>query len=272
MSRAKTYSLSARDIQKSWHVIDADGQTLGRLSTRVASLLMGKHKPTYSPHLDMGDFVIVVNAQKVRVTGKKLDDKIYYRHTGYMGGLKETPLGDMLQRQPRRVIELSVRGMLPRNRLARHLLRHLKVYAGPDHPHEAQVNARPGPVSRRTKPRPRPQASAEAAAPQPSATKPRARPYLEMFTRPLHQNKLRLPFDAAELAGNFDVHAKVAGGGVSAWADAIAHGIARALVSYDEKLRPAMRKAGLLTRDSRIKERKKPGLKRARKAPQYTKR
>ena len=175
MSRAKTYSLSARDIEKSWHVIDASGQTLGRLSTRVAGLLMGKHKPTYSPHLDMGDFVIVVNAQKVRVTGKKLDDKIYYRHTGYMGGLKETPLGDMLQRKPRRVIELSVRGMLPRNRLARHLLRHLKVYAGPDHPHEAQVNGRPGPVSRRTKPRPRPQASAEAAAPQPSATKPRAR-------------------------------------------------------------------------------------------------
>src|SRR5207249_10726540 len=98
------------------------------------------------------------------------------------------------------------------------------------------------------------------------------RPYLEMCTRPVHQSKLRLPFDAAELAGNFGVHAKVAGGGVSAWADAIAHGIARALVSYDEKLRPAMRKAGLLTRDSRIKERKKPGLKRARKAPQYTKR
>jgi small subunit ribosomal protein S9 len=98
------------------------------------------------------------------------------------------------------------------------------------------------------------------------------RPYLEIFTRPLHQNKLRLPFDAAELAGNFDVYAKVTGGGVSAWADAIAHGVARALISYDEKLRPALRKAGLLTRDPRIKERKKPGLKRARKAPQYTKR
>ena len=98
------------------------------------------------------------------------------------------------------------------------------------------------------------------------------RPYLEIFTRPLHQNKLRLPFEAAELMGNFDVYAKVTGGGVSAWADAIAHGIARALISYDEKLRPALRKSGLLTRDPRIKERKKPGLKRARKAPQYTKR
>lgn len=139
-TRMKTYSLSAKDIDKAWHVLDASGQTLGRLSTRVAGLLMGKHKPTFSRHLDMGDFVIIVNAEKVRVTGKKLDDKIYYRHTGHMGGLKETALGDMLQRQPRRVIELSVRGMLPRNRLSRHLLRHLKVYAGPDHPHEAQVN------------------------------------------------------------------------------------------------------------------------------------
>ncbi len=175
MNRTKTYTLSAEDFHKSWHVIDATGQTLGRLSTRVAALLMGKHKPTYSPHLDMGDFVIVVNAQKVRVTGKKLDDKIYYRHTGYMGGLKETPLGDMLQRNPRRVIELSVRGMLPRNRLARHLLRHLKVYAGPDHPHEAQVNARPVSASRPTKPRSKPQPIAKAAAPQAPATKRRVR-------------------------------------------------------------------------------------------------
>jgi large subunit ribosomal protein L13 len=140
MRQTKTYSLSAKDIDKAWQVIDADGQTLGRLATEVAHLLMGKHKPSYSPHLDMGDFVIVVNASKVRVTGKKLDDKVYYRHSGYMGGLKETVLSDMLEKHPRRVIELAVRGMLPRNRLSRHLLRHLKVYAGPDHPHEAQVN------------------------------------------------------------------------------------------------------------------------------------
>ena len=140
MKQTKTFTLSAKDIDKAWQVIDANGQTLGRLSSEVAQLLMGKHKPTYSSHLDMGDFVILVNADKIRVTGKKLDDKIYYRHTGYMGGLKETVLSDMLQKHPRRVIELSVRGMLPRNRLARHLLRHLKVYAGPDHPHVAQVN------------------------------------------------------------------------------------------------------------------------------------
>jgi large subunit ribosomal protein L13 len=152
MKPTKTYSLSAKDIDKAWQVIDASGQTLGRLSTEVARLLMGKHKPSYSPHLDMGDFVIVVNASKVRVTGKKLDDKVYYRHSGYMGGLKEIVLSEMLEKHPNRVIELAVRGMLPRNRLSRHLLRHLKVYAGPDHPHEAQVNeSRKKEAARRSK-------------------------------------------------------------------------------------------------------------------------
>ncbi len=141
MKRMKTYSLKGKEIDKAWHVVDATGQTLGRLSTQVAALLMGKHKPTYSPHLDMGDFVVIVNAEKVRLTGKKLQDKIYYHHTGYMGGLKETTLGDLLARRPGRVVELAVRGMLPRNKLSAHLLRHMKVYAGPDHPHEAQVNA-----------------------------------------------------------------------------------------------------------------------------------
>lgn len=141
MKRMKTYSLKGAEIEKHWQVVDADGQTLGRLATQVASILMGKHKPTYSRHLDMGDYVVVVNAEKVHVTGNKLKDKIYYRHTGYMGGIKETTLGTMFQRHPRRVIEMAVRGMLPRNRLGRQLYRHLKVYAGPDHPHEAQVNA-----------------------------------------------------------------------------------------------------------------------------------
>jgi large subunit ribosomal protein L13 len=135
----KTYSLKAGDIDKAWQVLDADGQTLGRLATQVATLLQGKHKPTYSPHLDMGDFVVVVNASRIKVTGNKLDDKIYYRHTGYVGGLKQTPLKEMLDKHPDRVVEMAVKGMLPRNKLARHLLRHLKVYAGPDHPHEAQV-------------------------------------------------------------------------------------------------------------------------------------
>jgi large subunit ribosomal protein L13 len=141
MKRMKTHSLKAAEIEKLWHVVDADGQTLGRLATQAANMLMGKHKPTYSRHLDMGDYVVVVNAEKIHVTGNKLKDKKYYRHTGYMGGIRETTLGVMLQRRPGRVVELAVRGMLPRNRLGRQLYRHLKVYAGPDHPHEAQVNA-----------------------------------------------------------------------------------------------------------------------------------
>jgi len=127
------------EIEKAWRVLDADGQTLGRLATQVATLLQGKHKPTYSPHLDMGDFVVVVNASRIKVTGNKLDDKKYYRHTGYVGGLKETPLQEMLDKHPDRVVEMAVKGMLPRNKISRHLLRHLKVYGGPDHPHAAQV-------------------------------------------------------------------------------------------------------------------------------------
>jgi large subunit ribosomal protein L13 len=138
--RTKTYSLKGGDVHKEWHVVDAAGQTLGRLATRVAAMLQGKHKPEYTPHLDMGDFIVVINASQVRVTGNKLDNKIYYRHTGYMGGLKETVLRDMLAKHPERVIEKAVKGMLPRNKISRHVLRHLKVYPGPEHPHEAQVN------------------------------------------------------------------------------------------------------------------------------------
>jgi large subunit ribosomal protein L13 len=137
----KTLSLKGGEIEKRWQVLDAEGQTLGRLATRVAGLLMGKHKPVYSRHLDMGDFVVVINAAKVRVTGNKMEDKKYHRHTGYMGGLKTTNLATMMERHPERVIEMAVKGMLPRNKLGRHLKRHLKVYSGPDHPHAAQVNA-----------------------------------------------------------------------------------------------------------------------------------
>jgi large subunit ribosomal protein L13 len=137
----KTYSPKAREITRDWHVVDAAGQTLGRLASEVAGLLRGKHKPTYSPHMDMGDYVVVVNSEKIRVTGRKRQDKVYYRHSTYPGGLKVESLEKLLARRPTRVIERAVRGMLPHNRLGRALYRHLKVYAGPDHPHEAQVRA-----------------------------------------------------------------------------------------------------------------------------------
>ena len=141
MVTMKTYAVKARDITQDWQVIDAEGQTLGRLASRVAGLLRGKHKPSFSPHLDMGDYVVVVNAEKVRVTGRKRQQKMYYRHSMYPGGLKVESLGKLLSRRPTRVIELAVKGMLPHNRLGRALYRHLKVYAGPDHPHESQVRA-----------------------------------------------------------------------------------------------------------------------------------
>jgi large subunit ribosomal protein L13 len=134
----RTYTTKPEDIKREWFVIDATGMTLGRLATQIATVLKGKHKPIYSPHMDTGDFVIVVNAHKVRVTGRKLDQKIYYRHSGYPGGLKEISLRDQLDRHPDRVIRLAVRGMLPKNRLGRQMIKKLKIYATPGHPHEAQ--------------------------------------------------------------------------------------------------------------------------------------
>lgn len=133
----KTYTTKPSDIKRDWYIVDAQGQTLGRLATRVASVLRGKHKPIYSPHMDTGDFVIIVNAKKVATTGRKLDEKIYYRHTGYPGGLKEINLRDQLATHPERVLLSAVRGMLPHNRLGRAMFKKLKVYAGADHPHEA---------------------------------------------------------------------------------------------------------------------------------------
>jgi large subunit ribosomal protein L13 len=134
----KTYYPKAGDITREWYMADANGQTLGRFASKVANVLMGKHKPAYTPGVDMGDFVVVVNCERVVVTGNKLEEKIYYRYSGYPGGLKETKLRDMLDKHPDRVIKSAVKGMLPKNKLGRRYLKKLKVYAGPDHPHEAQ--------------------------------------------------------------------------------------------------------------------------------------
>ncbi len=134
----RTFSPKPADIQREWHVIDATDVVLGRLAVQVATLLRGKHKPTFAPHVDNGDFVIVVNASKVSLAGDKPTKKLAYRHSGYPGGLSATPYGELLEKDPRRAIEKSVWGMLPKNRLSRQLMGKLKVYAGPDHPHQAQ--------------------------------------------------------------------------------------------------------------------------------------
>jgi large subunit ribosomal protein L13 len=134
----KTYVATPADRERNWLVVDAAGKTLGRLATQIADLLRGKGKPTFTPHVDVGDFVVVVNAEKIRVTGNKLAAKRYYRHSGYPGGLRSRTLAEQLERRPEEVIRRAVRGMLPRNRLGRKQLTKLKVYAGPDHPHAAQ--------------------------------------------------------------------------------------------------------------------------------------
>lgn len=133
-----TYMAKPNEVERKWYVIDAAGQTLGRLASQAAALIRGKHKPQFTPHVDTGDFVIIVNADKVRLTGKKLLNKKYYRHSGHPGGLKVTTAGDMLKNNPARMVELAVHGMLPKNRLGERLKLKLKVYAGPDHPHQAQ--------------------------------------------------------------------------------------------------------------------------------------
>ncbi len=137
----KTYSTKASDIERQWHVIDASGKVLGRLATQAASLLMGKHKPIFSRHLDTGDFVVIINADKVRFTGNKAEQKLYYRHSGYPGGLKSISLEKMLETNPSRVIEHAVKGMLPHNRLGAQMMKKLRVYAGEEHPHLAQTGA-----------------------------------------------------------------------------------------------------------------------------------
>ena len=137
----KTYSAKAADIERQWHVIDASGKTLGRLATRIARLLMGKHKPIFSPNQDTGDFVVVINADKVHVTGNKAEQKLYYRHSGYPGGLKSIPLGKMMQADPTRVVKHAVEGMLPHTRLGSRMKKKLRVYAGETHPHLAQIQA-----------------------------------------------------------------------------------------------------------------------------------
>jgi large subunit ribosomal protein L13 len=135
----KTYSAKPGEITREWYLVDADGQTLGRLATLIADTLRGKRKPQFTPHVDTGDFVIVVNAEKIVTTGNKLDQKLYHRHSGYPGGLKSRTLREQLERRPTEVIRAAVKGMLPKNKLARRQLTKLKVYAGPEHPHESQA-------------------------------------------------------------------------------------------------------------------------------------
>lgn len=134
----KTFQGSPDNVEMKWYLIDAEGQTLGRLASQIASIIRGKNKPTYTPHADTGDFVVVINAEKINVTGNKLNDKIYYNHSGYAGGLKKRTLKEMLEKKPEEVLRKAIWGMLPHNKLGRKQMGKVKIYAGPEHPHEAQ--------------------------------------------------------------------------------------------------------------------------------------
>jgi len=134
----RTFTAKQAEVERGWYVVDAKGQTLGRLASQIAPILKGKHKPIYTPHMDCGDFVVVINAEKVRVTGRKLDQKFYHRHSGYPGGLTSISLRDQLEKNPERVLQAAVRGMLPKNKLGRRMIKKLKIYAGDEHPHQAQ--------------------------------------------------------------------------------------------------------------------------------------
>ncbi len=273
----KTYTAKPGEIQREWFLVDAEGQTLGRLATRIADTLRGKGKPVYTPHVDTGDFVVVVNAEKIAVTGSKLDTKIYYRHTG-----------------------------LPRRDQAAHAARAARAPSDRGHPqggqgdapeeqarvgadHEAEDLRRSRPSARRAGAEDHGARVSEIAQylgtgkrktsvarvilrPGDGQTWINGRTLDEYFPRPLHRKMVLAPLEVAEAASTYDLRVRVAGGGPSGQAGAIRHGIARALVEADPEMRIPLKRQGFLTRDARIVERKKAGLHKARKAPQFSKR
>ena len=280
----KTWNAKPAEVQRRWYIVDAEGQTLGRLATQIADTLRGKRKPEYTPHVDTGDFVVVVNAEKVAVTGKKLEQKLYHRHSGYPGGLRSRTLAEQLERRPTEVLRKAVKGMLPRNRLGRAQITKLKIYAGPDHPHEAQM---PEPLGRRhTEGQGRVSDIAQYRGtgkrktsvarvilrPGDGTTWINGRPLEDYFPREALRTAAIAPLAISGLEGKFDLRARLHGGGIAGQAGALRHGIARALVEADPNLRVTLKREGFLTRDAREVERKKAGLKKARKRPQFSKR
>ena len=313
----KTYSAKAADIEKKWVTIDATGLVVGRLASIVAMRLRGKHKASYTPHVDDGDNVIVINAAKVVLTGRKREQKVYYKHTGYIGGIKEISAKSILEgRFPERVVEKAIERMLPRGPLGRVQLGNLRVYPGPEHPHEAQkpekldvavdepqeheecltvaetVQSMEGLASLKPAAPEAPkyvqkldkQGRAYATGKRKNAVarvwiKPgsgkilvNTRTVEVFFARPVLRMMIQQPLVAANRTGQYDVICTVSGGGLSGQAGAVRHGISKALTYFEPDLRGALKRAGFLTRDSRVVERKKYGHKKARRSFQFSKR
>ena len=281
----RTYSPKAGDLTRSWHVLDAEGVVLGRLATEVARLLRGKHRPDFTPHLDSGDAVIVVNAARVRMTAGKATAKMAYRHSGYPGGLRATSYEHLLESRPEEVVVRAVRGMLPahpaRPRPDPQALR-LRGARAPARGAAAFPLRHVGAPARLRSQMPKPLTQStgrrkEAVArvrvrPGSGVITVNDRPFDQYFTSAAHRMVVLEPLRLSNLTDVYDVDASIDGGGVAGQAGAMRLGIARSLVELDGELRASLKKAGLLTRDAREKESKKYGLKKARKAPQYSKR
>jgi len=242
----KTVFARPGTVRGDWFVVDASNKTLGRLASQIAHRLKGKHKADYSPHVDMGDHIVVVNAQKIRVTGRKLSDKIYYHHTGHIGGIKSIALEKLLSEHPERVIEFAVKGMLPKNPLGRRMFRKLHVFAGGEHPtrRSSRSRSRFNRTIHGSDPaqslRHRPSQDRDGTR-VPEGRSGRItvndRSLEEFFGRETGRMIVRQPLEAVKLLSNFDISVKVDGGGITGQAGAIRHGITRALIEYDESLR-----------------------------------
>src|SRR3569833_619979 len=275
----KTFSAKGHEVKRDWFVIDATDKVLGRVASEVALRLRGKHKPEFTPHVDTGDFIVVINAGKLRVTGTKETDKKYFRHTGYPGGIYETNFQKMQQRFPGRALEKAVKGMLPKGPLGYAMIKKLKVYADATHPHAAQQpkalellgidkigNYNYGTGRRK---------SAVARVFIKSGSGQivvNGKPASEYFSRETGLMVIRQPLELTNNVDRFDIMVNVSGGGESGQAGAVRHGITRALIDYDAGLKPELSKAGFVTRDAREVERKKVGLRKARRAKQFSKR
>ena len=268
---------------RKWHVIDAEGLIVGRLATRVAHVLRGKHKPSFTPNTDCGDHVIIINADKVKFTGKKFGFKQYIRHTGYPGGQRFATPRQMMERKPHFVLETAVRGMLPKNRLGRQIFNNLHVYAGTEHQHESQqpqaltisnlfifnpfymeyISA----LGRR-----KTSIARVRITPGSGSITINKKPLEEYFPKGVLRIIVNQPFSTLEKEGQYDVIVNVKGGGITGQAEAIRLGISRALVEIDADNKPPLKAEGFTTRDPRMVERKKYGRRKARRRFQFSKR